>query len=103
MWFFIFITLFLTSNALADSSSEEGKRTAESFGSFLKSNISSFSGALTGKTKLKTQSGEEFDATVESGGKQVDYIKLWYPTESCGLAFRGKLIQGFQEYVRTVT
>jgi len=71
----VLLLFFSFSNALAGSS-EEGKKAAESFGSFLKNNISSFSGALTGKTKLKTQSGKEFNAAVEFGSKQVDYIKL---------------------------
>jgi len=86
----VLLLLLAFDNALAGSS-EEGKRTAESFGSFLKNNMSSFSGALTGKTKLKTQSGEEFDATVESGSNQVDYIKLMVSNDELWVSIPGKV------------
>jgi len=86
----VLLLLLAFNNALAGSS-EEGKRTAESFGSFLKNNMSSFSGALTGKTKLKTQSGEEFDAAVESSSKQVDYIKLMVSNGELWVNIPGKV------------
>lgn len=91
MRFLAVLLLLLTfDNALAGPS-EEGKRTAESFGSFLKNNMSSFSGALTGRTKLKTQSGEEFDAAVESGSKHVDYIKLMVSNGELWVSIPGKV------------
>jgi len=72
MWLLI-ITLFL--NAMAGAVSE-GERVGQSFSSYLKGNISSFSSALSGSSSLTTESGKTFSAGVSLRSNSAGYIKL---------------------------
>ena len=54
----------------------EGKEAAASALKFMKGNMQSFTGSITGQTKLKTMEGEEYSAAVKQSTQQVGSIVL---------------------------